>query len=220
MKWAAVLANLGWVSISSQHILPNAAFLLSSSHVLFLFPTCMRHSISTWFADCIPRLQGHSGESKPRTFLEFRNFPRPIFSVLIWTISELAALQRPLCIFNTFLVGFGQMVRSSSRSSRLTRLSPIAQRCCALVLTWQWRVTCLGLSVLLCSRTSHLSAFTLLYPVASFAAMCASSFPLISLWEGIQWKETGLPWALRVSRCSVVVCICIIDEKATAGLHI
>lgn len=30
----------------------------------------MRHSVSRYFADCIPRLQGHSGESKPGTFLE------------------------------------------------------------------------------------------------------------------------------------------------------
>ena len=60
-----------------------------------------------------PCLQGHSGESKPGTFLECKNFFRPIFSVLIWTISELASLQRPLCILNKFLVGFGQIVRKS-----------------------------------------------------------------------------------------------------------
>lgn len=24
----------------------------------------------------------------------------------------------------------------------------------------------------------------------------------MSLWEGIQWKETGLPWVLKVSSCS------------------
>ena len=83
MNWAAFLANLGRVSISSQHILPNAALLLSPSHVLFLFPVCIRHSTKRCFADCIPRLQGHSGESKPGTFRECKNFLRPIFSVLI-----------------------------------------------------------------------------------------------------------------------------------------
>ena len=63
MNWAAFLANLGLVSISSQFILPNAIFLRSSSYILFFFWVCKRHSISKCFADCRPRLQGDSDES-------------------------------------------------------------------------------------------------------------------------------------------------------------
>ena len=113
MNWAAFLTNFGLVSISSQLILPNATFLLSSSHIRFLFWVCKRHSTSRCFADCRPRLQGHSGESKPGTFLEWRNFLRPIFSVRIWTMSALAALPRPLCTSSVFFVGFGQIACSS-----------------------------------------------------------------------------------------------------------
>ncbi len=113
INWAASLVNFGWVNMSSQLILPNAAFLLSTSHVLFLFPVYARHSTSTCLADCTPHLQGHSGESNPGTFLECSNFLRPIFSVLIWTTRALAALQRLLCIFSVCFVGFGQMACSS-----------------------------------------------------------------------------------------------------------
>lgn len=113
MNLAAFLASLGWVNISSQHILSNAAFLLASSHMLFLFSVHIRHSISRCCADCDPRLQGHSSESKAGNFLECRNFLRPIFSVLTGTIITLATLQRPLSILSIFFMGSGQIVRSS-----------------------------------------------------------------------------------------------------------
>ena len=96
MNGAAFLANFGWVNISSQLILPKAAFLLSSSHVLFLFLVCARHSVSTNLADCILRLHGHSGEPHPSTFLECKNFFRPIFSVLICTSSAACSPLYPL----------------------------------------------------------------------------------------------------------------------------
>ena len=110
---AAFLASLSWVSISSELILPKAAFLLSSSYALFLFLVCARHSINTCLADYISRLHGHFGESNPGTFLKCRNFLRPIFSVLICAIRTLAALQKPLCNFNVFFVGFRPIACSS-----------------------------------------------------------------------------------------------------------
>ncbi len=55
MNWAAFLTNFGLVSISSQLILPNATFLLSPSHIRFLFWVYKRHSTSRCFADCKPR---------------------------------------------------------------------------------------------------------------------------------------------------------------------
>ena len=110
---AAFLANFGWVNISSQLILPKAAFLLSSSQILLLLPVCVWHFVSTRLADCSPRLHWHSGESNPVTFLECKNFLRPIFFVLIWITRALAALQRLLCIFSVFFVGFGQIAYNS-----------------------------------------------------------------------------------------------------------
>ena len=72
MNWAAFLVSLGLVNISSRHILPNATFLLVSSHILFLFRVC-RHPISGCFADCSPRVREHSSESKPGNFFECEN---------------------------------------------------------------------------------------------------------------------------------------------------
>ena len=113
INWADFLVNFGWVNISSQLILPNAAFFLSTSHVLLFFLVYTRRSPSTCLADCTPRPQGNSGESNPGTFLECKNLLRLIFSVLIWTTRALAALQRLLCIFSVCFVGFRQMACSS-----------------------------------------------------------------------------------------------------------
>ncbi len=107
---AAFLANFGWVIISPSLTFPKAAFLLSSSHVLFLSLVFAWHSVNTCFANCIPRLHGHSGELNPGTFLKCKNFLSPIFSVLILTIRALAALQKPLCNFSMFFVSFEQIV--------------------------------------------------------------------------------------------------------------
>ena len=113
MNCAAFLANFGWVNISSQLIRLKATFLLSSSQILFLFRMCIRHSISTYLADCSPRLQGYSGDSTPGTFLECKNFWRPVFSVFICTTRALAALQSSLCVFSVFFVGLGQIACTS-----------------------------------------------------------------------------------------------------------
>ena len=98
-----------------------------SSHVLFFFLVCARHSVNTCLADCIPRLHGQSGESNPGTFLKCRNFLRPIFSVLICIIRALAALQRPLCNLASFLWVLGRLRAISCRSFHLTRFLPTAQ---------------------------------------------------------------------------------------------
>lgn len=45
MKWAAFFANLGWVNISSQHILPNAAFLLCTVLVHTISRRYILHNI-------------------------------------------------------------------------------------------------------------------------------------------------------------------------------
>ncbi len=83
INWATFLANSRQVSISSQHILPNAALLLSPFHVSFFFPVYIQHCTRKCFADCIHCLQEYSDESKPGTFCECKNFLRPIFFVLI-----------------------------------------------------------------------------------------------------------------------------------------
>lgn len=81
MNSAAFLANLGLVNISSQHIRPNATFLLPSSNILFLFRVYRRHSISKYFANCSPRLKALFGESKPGT-LSAGIFPSRFFRFL------------------------------------------------------------------------------------------------------------------------------------------
>lgn len=111
MIWVAFLASLGLVNISSRYILPNATFLLFFPHILFLFRVC-RHSISGCFADCSPRVQEHSGESKPGNFFECENFLRQNSFVPIGAMSALASLQRAFCTFNTSFVGFGRIMSS------------------------------------------------------------------------------------------------------------
>ena len=128
MNCAALLANFGWVNISSQLILPKAAFLLFSSQILLLFPVCVRHSVSTSLADCSPCLHGPSGDSNPGNFLNCRNFWKPIFSVLICTTRVLAALQSLLYIFSVFLRVLGRSHVALYWSFHLTRLLPKAQR--------------------------------------------------------------------------------------------
>lgn len=123
MNWAAFLVSLWLINISSRHILPNATFLLFSSHILFLFRVC-RHSISGCFADCSPRLQEHSGESKPGSFFECENFLRQNSFVPIGAMSALASLQRAFCTFNTSFVGFGRIMSSLPRVFHLPRPVP------------------------------------------------------------------------------------------------
>lgn len=68
---------------------------------------------------------------KTWSFLECRNFLRLAFS-------ELSALQRPLCIFNTFLVGFGQILRIFLLAFSFDyAVFPTAQRFTAPVPIWQ-----------------------------------------------------------------------------------
>lgn len=122
---AAFLADLGFVSISSQSILPNRMFFPSSSHTLFLWQVWMTHSISRCLADCSLACRSIlASQTKPGTFLEWKKSLRPIFSVLIWKRSVLAALPRPLCIFHIFFVGFGwtecnSLTQANSHCSRL-----------------------------------------------------------------------------------------------------
>lgn len=86
-----------------------------SSHILFFFK-CVDGTRS---ADVLRiaafACREHFGKSKPGTFLECRNFLRPVFSVVIWTMSAFAALQRPLCTsnFDIFFLGFRQIACSS-----------------------------------------------------------------------------------------------------------
>ena len=133
INWAAFLANLGLINISSQPILPNATFLLSSSYIISLFRVCRRHSTSKCLADCIPLLQGHFGESKPGTFLKCRNFLRPIFSFLIWTMRALAALQRPYVSLVSSLWSLGRLHIALSPFSHLSRSFPTAPKCFVLM---------------------------------------------------------------------------------------
>lgn len=79
MSYAAFLANSGWLNITSQLILPKAAFFFQPPHVLFLSPVCVLHSISTCLSGCSPRLHEHSGESNLGIFLECKNFLRSVF---------------------------------------------------------------------------------------------------------------------------------------------
>lgn len=88
------LVNFGWVSIFSQFILLKITFFLSFSYILFFFLVCARYFVNKYLADCIPCLYGHSGKSNPSTFLRYRNFLKPIFSILIYTIRALATLQK------------------------------------------------------------------------------------------------------------------------------
>lgn len=181
MSCAAFLANLGWVSVSSQLILPQSAFLLSSSHIFFLFLMCIRHSISTCLADCAPCLHGHSADWNPSTFLECRNFLSPIFSVLICINRALAALQSPLCILSVFFVGVGQTVCNFlpvfwldhifSHSSKVFRSNA------SLMVAFVLPKTCSS-AVYVESNFFYFPSFffTLFHPVASLAATFASSF--------------------------------------------
>lgn len=77
----------------------------------FFFLVCIQHSTKRYLTDCILYLERHSGESNPDIFQKWKNFLMPIFSVFIWTISALAALERLLCIFSTCLIGFVQILR-------------------------------------------------------------------------------------------------------------
>lgn len=113
MKCSAFLANLGWVGITSQHILPNTTLFLFFFHVLFLFPISIQYLTKRCFANYISCLQRYFGESKPDLFQVCKNFLRPIFSIFISTINVLATLQRLLYIFSTCLVSFGQILQSS-----------------------------------------------------------------------------------------------------------
>ena len=206
------LASFGWVSTSSQLIFLKAAFLLSSSHILFLFMVCTGHSINTCLADCIFCLYGHSGESNPGTFLKCKNFLRPIFSVLIYMIRALAALQRPLCSFNIFFVGFGQIACSFLPFFSLDQNSfhslrvfwSIANLIAALVLP----ITCCS-AVYPESYSLHFLffLFALFYLVASLAATSASLFSLIFVWAGIQWGWIRMPLALRSSIHHMMFCM-------------
>ena len=176
--------NFGWVNISSQLIILNAAFLLSTSHVLFFFPVYAWHSTSKCLADCTARLQGHSGESNLGIFLEFRNLLRPIFSVLILSTRGLAALQRPLCIFTIWFVGFGQIAfdslpvflfdQTSSKRSRVFYFD-------ASLMVVLVRPTLYFSAVCPESYSLHFPCllFALLHRVASLAAISASSLPLM-----------------------------------------
>ena len=68
--------------------LPKVAFLLSFSHVSFLFLVKMGPCMSRSLAICGPRPHGQSGDSKHVTFLACWNFRSPIFSVHLhyqWT---------------------------------------------------------------------------------------------------------------------------------------
>ena len=132
---AAFLASFDLVSISSQLMLPKAVFLLSSSHVLFLFLIFAWHSVNICLADCIPCLYRNSSDLNPGTFLKCKNFLRPIFSVFIFMIRTLSALQGLLYSFKAFFVDFGQIVCNSLPVFSLDRILPITQRLFALLLT-------------------------------------------------------------------------------------
>ncbi len=190
MNWAAFSTNFGLVSISSQLILPNATFFLSSSHIRFPFWVWRRHSTSRCFADYGLRLHRHSGESKPGTFLEWRNLLSPIFSVRICTISALAALRRPLYISSVFFVGFGQIACSSlpvfSFVQATSHNSEALRSNASLMVAGDLPSSCLSdLYPEFHSLHFPFFFFAFLHPVVSFAAISAFLFPLLSLCEGI-----------------------------------
>lgn len=56
---------------------------LSPMHILFFSLVCIWYFISTCLANCDFSLYGHSGDSNPGNFLEYKNFLTPIFSVFI-----------------------------------------------------------------------------------------------------------------------------------------
>ena len=118
------------------------------------------------------------------TFLESRNFLRPIFSVLICTTRALAALQRPLCYFSVFLVGFGQIACSSlpvfSLDQAFSHGSRVFCSDASLTIALALPSVCPS-AVYPESHSIHFPflLFALLHPVASMAATSASSFPFM-----------------------------------------
>lgn len=179
---------LGWVSISSQLITskgPLFFFFLPPTSIPFPGVCSAFCQHGAWQISS-SRLHGHSGKPNPGTCRKFGDFLRAIFSVLICTARALAALQRPLCTFSVFFVGFGQIA------------------CCSLPvvsLIQALKTFCSNASsrVALAMPNAYFSAvypeshsdhfpffpFALHHPVASLAAMSAISFPFIFVWAGI-----------------------------------
>lgn len=169
MSFAAFLANSGWLNITSQLILPKAAFFCQPPHVLFLSPVCVLHSISTCLSDCSPRLHEHSGESNLGIFWNARTFWGRFFPSSSILPRALAALKRPLYSFGVFFVGFGQIACSSLPIFSLDQAS--SQRS---------RVYCpdIGLIIALALSNASLSAA---YPGSHSLHFQCSPFLLFSI---------------------------------------
>ena len=210
--------NFGWVNIYSQFLFSNAAFLLSISHVLFLFPVYAWHSTSKCLTDYISRFQGHSGESNPGTFLEGKNLLRLIFPVLIWTIRMLAALQSLLCILSVFFIGFGQTAYSSLSVFSLFQTSSNCLKVFysydSLMVAFARPTSCFS-DVCPKSYSLHSSffLFDLLHPLASLATISASILAFMFLWAGIHWRWINIPLALKSSISYAIVCIICSAEQ-------
>lgn len=142
------------------------------------FPACMRYSINKCFVECIHR---HFGGPKLGFYLECRNFLRLRFS-------ELAALQKHLCIFDTFFVGFRQIVRNSLLVfSFWPRCFPLLRCVCSsanmTIACTSSRICPFAVNVEYYFFYFPFLRFAILYPVASFATISVSSFLFISWWE-------------------------------------
>ena len=187
----AFLANFGLVDISSQFILSKAAFFLSSSHALFLFRVCIWYSVNKYLAGCIFCLYGYFGKSNLDTVLKCRNLLRPIFSVILYIIKALAALQIPLCNFDVFLVDFSNQIACSFLSAfSLDQNFYHNPRvfCSNARLMMALTISSIYLSVIyLESHFLHFPffLFALLYPIAFLTASSVTLFSSISVWAGI-----------------------------------
>lgn len=170
------------------------------------------HSTNTCLAGCSLLLKEHSGESNPDTFLKCRNFLRPILSILIWTTRALAALQRPLWIFNVYFVGFGQSACNFLPVFSLDQASSQRLRVFWSDANFIVTFSLPSLRFFTVYPESHLLHFPFLFfallnPLASFATTSASSIPFLFWWAGIHWRWVSIPLALRSSICYVIACI-------------
>lgn len=184
------MANFGWVSISSQPIFSKVAFHLSSSYVLFFFLVWAQHSVNTCLVNWIHCLHRQSSEPNPGTFLKYRNFLRPIFSILISIIRVLTALQK--CLYNPsiFFIGFEQIACSFLPIFLLDHASSHSPNVfcfnASLIMILALPSTCLS-TVYLKSHSLQFPflLFTFLYSITSLASTSVSSFPFIYIWRSI-----------------------------------
>ena len=113
MNRAAFLTYAGVVRIVRRSIQLSLAFLTSCAHIVLLISLKRVHSVSTCLTVSSPLLHPHLASFTSGTLRSWRNFRRPIFPVLIWTINELTHFGNLPCMCSTFLVGEGTILKSA-----------------------------------------------------------------------------------------------------------